>query len=71
VALIHACAFLLGGIGVAGWYWGVPEHVMFYVAMAIFATYLVFCSQALRTIDARRQQAASFQKRSLKAETRN
>jgi UDP-GlcNAc:undecaprenyl-phosphate GlcNAc-1-phosphate transferase len=56
VALIHACSFLLGGIGVAGWYWGVAEHVMFYVSMAIFAAYLVFSSLALQAIDARRQQ---------------
>lgn len=55
VALIHLCAFLLGGIGVAGWFWGVAEHVMFYVAMAIFAAYLVFSTLALRIIDARRR----------------
>ena len=53
VALIHACAFLLGGIGAAGWFWGVADYVMFYVAMAIFAAYLVFSTQALRLIDAR------------------
>ena len=55
VALIHACAFLLGGIGVAGSFWGVAEHVMFYAAMAIFAAYLVFSTLALRIIDARRK----------------
>ena len=53
VALIHACAFLLGGIGAAGWYWGVAEYVMFYAAMAIFAAYLVFSTLALRAIAAR------------------
>ncbi len=58
VALIHGCAFLLGGIGVAGWFWGVAEHVMFYAAMAIFAAYLVFSMQALRVIDARRRRRA-------------
>ena len=56
VALIHGCAFVLGGIGVAGWFWGVAEHVMFYVAMAIFAASLVFSTQALRIIDARRRR---------------
>ena len=55
VALIHACAFLLGGIGVAGAFRGVAEHVMFYGAMAIFAAYLVFSTLALRIIDARRK----------------
>ena len=54
VALIHACAFLLGGMGAAGWYWGVAEHAMFYVAMGIFSAYLVFSTWALRRIDARR-----------------
>jgi UDP-GlcNAc:undecaprenyl-phosphate GlcNAc-1-phosphate transferase len=53
VSLIHSCAFLLGGLGVAGWFWGVAEHLMFYMWMAIFAAYLVFTSQALRMIDAR------------------
>lgn len=60
VALIHACAFLLGGIGAAGWFWGMAEYVMFYVAMAIFAAYLVFSTQALRVIDARRRPAVSL-----------
>jgi len=60
VALIHACAFLLGGIGAAGWFWSVAEYVMFYVAMAIFAAYLVFSTQALRVIDARRRPAVSL-----------
>ena len=66
MALIHRCcstaaaqrrggAFVLGGIGAAGWFWGVADYVMFYVAMAIFAATLVFCTQALRVIDARRR----------------
>ena len=59
VALIHLCAFALGGIGAAGWFWGVADYVMFYVAMAIFAAYLVFSTLALRVIDARRRRAVS------------
>ncbi|OGA50685.1 MAG: hypothetical protein A3G25_20835 [Betaproteobacteria bacterium RIFCSPLOWO2_12_FULL_63_13] len=55
VALIHACAFLLGGIGVAGWYWRVAEYVMFYAAMAIYAAYLVFYAWALRRIHGQRK----------------
>ena len=60
VALIHACAFLLGAIGAGGWFWGVAEYVMFYAAMAIFAAYLLFSALALRVIDARRRPAASL-----------
>ena len=55
VALIHGCAFLLGAIGAAGWFWGVAEYVMFYAAMAIFAAYLVSSTLALRVIKARRR----------------
>lgn len=55
VALIHACALLLGAMGVAGSLQGVPEHVMFYAAMAIFSAYLVFSTWALRAIAARRK----------------
>jgi hypothetical protein len=33
----------------------VADYVMFYVAMAIFAASLMFCTQALRVIDARRR----------------
>ena len=60
MALIHRCcstaaaqrrgdAFVLGGIGAAGWFWGVADYVMFYAAMASFAATLVFCTQALRS----------------------
>lgn len=55
VAVIHAAAFLLGAAGVAGWQAGVPEHLMFYAAMAIFASYILFSALALRAIEARRR----------------
>ncbi len=54
VAVIHGCAFILAAAGVAGWYFRVPEHVMFFLAMGIFAAYIVFSAEALRVIDARR-----------------
>jgi len=48
VALIHLLAFLLAGIGVAGWALRVPEHVMFYTAMAVFAAYVLLVEYGLR-----------------------
>ena len=57
VAVIHACAFILAAIGVAGWYLDIPEHVMFFLAMGIFAAYMVFSAEALRVIEVRRAYA--------------
>ncbi len=57
VAAINGCAFILAAIGVAGWYYSVPEHVMFLLAMGIFAAYIVFSAEALRVIDVRRGHA--------------
>lgn len=63
VAVIHGCALLLGGIGVAAWAHRVAEPVMFYAAMGIFAAYLALTAHALRTIDARRHRHARLQPR--------
>ncbi len=54
VAVIHGCAFILAAAGFAGWYFRVPEHVMFFLAMGIFAAYVVFSAEALRVIEVRR-----------------
>jgi UDP-GlcNAc:undecaprenyl-phosphate GlcNAc-1-phosphate transferase len=48
VALIHAIAFALAGIGVAGWALRMPDHVMFYAAMAVFALYVLLVQLGLR-----------------------
>jgi UDP-GlcNAc:undecaprenyl-phosphate/decaprenyl-phosphate GlcNAc-1-phosphate transferase len=48
VALIHLLAFVLAGMGVAGWALRVPEHVMFYAAMAVFAAYILLVQYGLR-----------------------
>lgn len=61
VTLIHAVAFLLAGIGVAAWAQSVPEFVMFYFAMGIFAVYVVFSIQALRIIEARQHRQARLE----------
>jgi len=53
VAIILSGAFLLGGAGVAGWYFAVPEHWMFYLAMAVFAAYVAASTWALRAIEGR------------------
>ena len=53
VALIHLLAFVLAGMGVAGWALRVPEHVMFYTAMAVFAAYILLVQYGLRRVTAR------------------
>jgi UDP-GlcNAc:undecaprenyl-phosphate/decaprenyl-phosphate GlcNAc-1-phosphate transferase len=47
VALIHLLAFVLAGVGVAGWAMRVPDHVMFYAAMAVFAAYVFLVQYGL------------------------
>jgi UDP-GlcNAc:undecaprenyl-phosphate GlcNAc-1-phosphate transferase len=55
VALIHLIAFALAATGVAGWALRVPEHLMFYTAMAVFALYIVLVEYGLRRATASRQ----------------
>jgi UDP-GlcNAc:undecaprenyl-phosphate GlcNAc-1-phosphate transferase len=40
VGIIYAIALLLAGIGVAGWWAGLPEYLMFYGFIALFGLYL-------------------------------
>ena len=58
VALILLLAFALGSAGIAGWALRVPEHVMFYTAMAVFAVYIVFVEYSLRRVAARTRAMA-------------
>ena len=39
VVIVYALTLLLAAIGVAGWWLGVPEYVMFYGFMALFGLY--------------------------------
>jgi UDP-GlcNAc:undecaprenyl-phosphate GlcNAc-1-phosphate transferase len=39
VFIVYALALLLAGVGVAGWWLGVPEYVMFYGFMALYGLY--------------------------------
>lgn len=50
VALILLLAFVLAGAGVAGWALRVPEYVMFYTAMAVFAVYILLVQFGLRRV---------------------
>jgi UDP-GlcNAc:undecaprenyl-phosphate GlcNAc-1-phosphate transferase len=52
VAMIHLLAFTLAATGVAGWALRVPEHVMFYTAMAVFAAYILLVQLGLRRVTA-------------------
>jgi UDP-GlcNAc:undecaprenyl-phosphate GlcNAc-1-phosphate transferase len=52
VALIHLLAFALAAAGVAGWAMRVPEHIMFYAAMAIFALYILLVQYGLHRVNA-------------------
>ncbi len=62
VALILLLAFVLAGTGVAGWALGVPEHLMFYTAMAVFALYIFLVQYGLRRVAAGRATAAGVHK---------
>ena len=57
VALIHLVAFVLAAAGVAGWALRVPEHVMFYTAMAVFALYILLVQYGLGRVTARQAAA--------------
>jgi UDP-GlcNAc:undecaprenyl-phosphate GlcNAc-1-phosphate transferase len=52
VALILLLAFVLAAMGVAGWALSVPEHVMFYTAMGVFAVYILLVQYGLRRVSA-------------------
>jgi len=40
VAIVYALSLLLAAVGVAGWWAGLPEYVMFYGFIALFGLYL-------------------------------
>lgn len=61
VGVIHAAAFVLAAAGVAGWYFGVAEYLMFYAAMAIFVAYLIAQAAALRVIEEGRHRKSGLQ----------
>ncbi len=50
VWLIILISFLLGLIGLAGWYYEVPEYVMFYAFMLLFAGYYFGMSHAWKLV---------------------
>ncbi len=52
VALILLIAFALAAAGAAGWALRVPEQVMFYTAMAVFAVYILLVQYGLRRVEA-------------------
>ena len=62
VALILLVAFVIAGIGVAGWAQGVPEQVMFYAAITVFAIYVLLVQYGLRHVSTARESAASAHK---------
>lgn len=46
VAIILLVSLMLGMIGLAGWHYGVPEYIMFYVFVLVFALYSWVISHA-------------------------
>lgn len=62
VALILLLAFVLAAAGVAGWALRIPEHVMFYSAMAVFAMYILLVQYGLRRVATGRTAAAGMHK---------
>ncbi len=52
VRLILALAAVLGAAGIAGWYWRVPEALMFYAFIGVFAVYYSLLESAWRKLPA-------------------
>lgn len=50
VSRLHIAALLLGGIGVGAWWAGVPDYVLFYAFMALFAAYYYTMLHAWRVM---------------------
>ena len=57
VALILLFAFVLAAAGVTGWALRVPEHLMFYTSMAVFALYIFLVQYGLRRVASKRVPA--------------
>ena len=62
VALILLIAFALAAAGAAGWALRMPEYVMFYTAMAVFALYIFLVQYGLRRVAAHRTTIAGVHK---------
>ena len=52
VTIMLITGALLGGIGVLGWVWKVPEYVMAYAFLSLFALYLLAISYAWKIMKA-------------------
>ena len=48
VRIILALAAVLGAVGIAGWYLRVPEVLMFYAFIGVFAVYYYLLDSAWR-----------------------
>lgn len=59
VALLILVQAVLGGIGVAGWYYGVPEYVMFYAFLILLGAYYYAMSHAWKLMRALPHPAAN------------
>ena len=55
VLIVWLIAAMLAGIGIAGWKLGVPEYVMFYAFLALFAGYLYGVMHAWKFMKAMRK----------------
>lgn len=58
VAMLILVQAVLGGIGVAGWYYGVPEYVMFYAFLGLLGVYYYAMSHAWKLMKALPHPAA-------------
>jgi UDP-GlcNAc:undecaprenyl-phosphate GlcNAc-1-phosphate transferase len=59
VAALHGAAFVLGGVGVAGWRLGVPDWLMFGLGLALFGAYHLAALRFWRASGAEQPAAAA------------
>ncbi|NJN45613.1 MAG: hypothetical protein HC808_02985 [Candidatus Competibacteraceae bacterium] len=59
-AVLLMVSALLGGIGMFGSYWAIPDYVLFYGFVGLFIVYFLVANRAWRTLeDAERNKALS------------
>lgn len=71
VSIVLALSALLAGVGIVGWYLGVPEYVMFYAFMALFCLYLYGVMHAWKLMKAIKRAHGDLEESTIILKTRH